>query len=694
MMINQMKRLLCLIALFLSLTAFSQQDWELIYDPDSNINIGKVFVVDTDHSWGIDHNSIYYSDNWGEDWTVQYKNDEYYLVDLFFNEEGSGWAVGWSKAIHTDDFGATWLLQSVPNPLSLDFMCVYFLNPDTGWIAGSYRTIYVTYNGGENWSQLYGHSFVGHYTLNDIYFYDAMHGCAVGGDYNDPIIMTTSDGGVNWSIIFSVTNDQLMKVQYVDSLTVWSFDRDGVIIKSTDGGYTWSVLDTILFYYMDDMHFFDTLNAIAIRGGKCDITTDAWSTWEEYQLWGNNTVDNFSFCDDDHGIAVGNPGNMLRTDDGGYSWERLNDRFRNIAFFNHYNGWVIQVAMNRNFMHSDDGGFNWSEVQTGHIGTLFMMDFVSEELGFALTDESELLKTSDAGNTWIINNLSIGTDSINDMQFFDENTGVMCKQGGILLKTMNGGMTWESYRFDSTDYRYCLDFINPEEGWVGGALGFLGHTTDGGISWDTVHLSGYSILDVEFVDHKKGFASALNGYLFRTMDGGLTWEEHEIDITWPENLLFVDSLAGWICGHDEIYYTCDGGNIWQQVLDLGTTGSYGHLNDICAFNSDNVWACTEDGRVFACSELLGATTLPSLPPINIFPNPAKDFLNIEFNSQIVDDITMRIFSIDGKKRVEKQIPSTNSGRIAYDVSGFPGGMYFVNLQGAGISETYKVVVNH
>jgi len=36
----------------------------------------------------------------------------------------------------------------------MDVNAVYFVNKDTGWIAGSYKMIYGTYDGGDNWIAL------------------------------------------------------------------------------------------------------------------------------------------------------------------------------------------------------------------------------------------------------------------------------------------------------------------------------------------------------------------------------------------------------------------------------------------------------------------------------------------------------------------------------------------------------------
>src|SRR5262249_39785097 len=93
-------------------------------------------------------------------------------------------------------------------------------------------------------------------------------------------ILQTKDGGRNWSISPSGTDDALFKVQLVDGKTGWVVGQGGTIRKTTDGGATWvkqtSGTDVSLF----SVYALSPERAIAV-GDKSTIieTRDGGATW-------------------------------------------------------------------------------------------------------------------------------------------------------------------------------------------------------------------------------------------------------------------------------------------------------------------------------------------------------------------------------------------------------------------------------
>ena len=82
------------------------------------------------------------------------------------------------------------------------------------------------------------------------------------------------------------------------------------------------------------------------------------------------------------------------------------------------------------------------------------------------------------------------------------------------------------------------------------------------------------------------------------------------------------------------------------------------------------------------TDLLGLND-NELTSINIFPNPAKDVLNIKgLNAENLD---LSIYNVLGKEIISSSLNSNNS----IDVSSFQSGMYFLKFK--GINETYKFI---
>ena len=688
-----MKKLFVIGFSILCFSTYSQNDWEMIYGNYSSLNVRRVFMIDTNHVWGVSDGSILSSTDWGKSWDTRFYNDTNSFSDIFFTDTLNGWAVGWSDVLATIDGGENWTVQTLPDPLGLGVEAVYFINPDTGWIAGNYKTIYATFDGGENWISQHDYQLTGSYFLHDIYFHDAQHGCAVGGAMieHDPVIMTTEDGGETWQEIFLPTDEVLYKVQFVDEFIVWTCDNDGQLFRSYDRGFTWELVTSLFNIHSYDMYFFNNDKAIAGGTSHIGVTTDSWNTYQFLELQLANTFGSFSFQDEDIGLAVGS-NNFLRTSDGGYSWTRLNDRFNQIAFFDPMNGWILPEYLNKNMLHSTDGGLSWSEVYTGHTGILMEISFPTDENGFVATRDEELLKTSDAGETWEVINLPYDSISVTDLQFLDEFTGFICDYPDVLIKTVDGGYTWDQYPIDSMNSIRACDFINPMEGWVVDWYGLCGKTTDGGLTWNYVNLGEDGLTDVKFIDQHNGFITS-QFRIFRSTDGGRNWQQLDRFLNQPNNIEFLDSFNGWVTDRYNIYRTYDGGWTWVDSLNIKSANSQSKITDLFLLDSTNAWVSTLDGRVFSLALFQGVDDAKTSEFASIYPNPVSNSLNIKINDEIKGGLVLSLYSIDGKLVIAREFSAPQNRTINLDLAGIPKGVYILKAKGEKIEQSIKLVKN-
>src|SRR5579872_219451 len=56
----------------------------------------------------------------------------------------------------------------------------------------------------------------------------------------------------------------------------------------------------------------------------------------------------------------------------------------------------------------------------------------------------DLWKSLDTGTTWTKTNLSIGGDFVADINFFDQNNGLVAVYGSGVFLTRDGGNTWQN----------------------------------------------------------------------------------------------------------------------------------------------------------------------------------------------------------------------------------------------------------
>ena len=78
---------------------------------------------------------------------------------------------------------------------------------------------------------------------------------------------------------------------------------------------------------------------------------------------------------------------------------------------------------------------------------------------------------------------------------------------------------------------------------------------------------------------------------------------------------------------------------------------------------------------------------------SLFPNPAKDILNIQLTAANQADVSLRILTVDGKEMIQWNGTFFGTQTLPVDVSRLPEGMYMVQVITAGQVATEKVVIH-
>jgi hypothetical protein len=102
--------------------------------------------------------------------------------------------------------------------------------------------------------------------------------------------------------------------------------------------------------------------------------------------------------------------------------------------------------------------------------------------------------------------------------------------------------------------------------------------------------------------------------------------------------------------------------VYQIAVDPDGTKWIGTANGLVAFNENGLLSTSD------YSELMN--------DIVLCPNPAHDFITLKMPEGLQHS-TVDIFNIQGKKL---RTFSINTNRERLDVSAFPSGIYFVNIQ--------------
>jgi photosystem II stability/assembly factor-like uncharacterized protein len=186
-----------------------------------------------------------------------------------------------------------------------------------------------------------------------------------------------------------------------------------------------------------------------------------------------------------------------------------------------------------------------------------------------------IVRTTDGGATWSIVASGV-TGTLRGVSFVG-NTGWIVGDNSTVLKTTDAGATWAPQPVPVTETlrqvsAFAGDLVYVGGGPIGGDPGesvFL-KSEDGGESW-TSQLTDFTTRLMFFVDPDSGCIAG-GSSLQRTTDGGDTWTDYDpATVGWIGSLYFIDNLNGWISGGGGfVGRTMDGGKSWE-ALNSGTT---------------------------------------------------------------------------------------------------------------------------
>jgi photosystem II stability/assembly factor-like uncharacterized protein len=109
------------------------------------------------------------------------------------------------------------------------------------------------------------------------------------------------------------------------------------------------------------------------------------------------------FVNKDTGWTVGAQGVILKSIDGGESWQNILSPITSVLTNVHsFNGQiVVAVGYDGKIIRSTDSGINWQQVTSGVTGDLWRVQMINDTLGWVCGSNNFILKTTDGGITWI-----------------------------------------------------------------------------------------------------------------------------------------------------------------------------------------------------------------------------------------------------------------------------------------------------
>ena len=203
---------------------------------------------------------------------------------------------------------------------------------------------------------------------------------------------------------------------------------------------------------------------------------------------------------------------------------------------------------------------------------------ICNDIIFAIGDYGTLLTSSDNGISWtVINALNEIHYALNDIEFFNDEIGIIVGDNSTILKSTDNGFTWDSVQIGINQDINCICIINSNEIYIGTSNG-LYKTFDSGANWQFCNISG-DIEEVKFTTEQTGYLCK-NNKIYKTFDSGTNWVLNYTltvdEVNYIHNLCFIDEQTGFFVGETVdnpynmpehfgvIYKTNNAGLTWEQ----------------------------------------------------------------------------------------------------------------------------------
>jgi photosystem II stability/assembly factor-like uncharacterized protein len=251
-----------------------------------------------------------------------------------------------------------------------------------------------------------------------------------------------------------------------------------------------------------------------------------------------------------------------------------------------------------------NAGAQWYPQVSGTTESLRDVEFLNRYTGWIVGDGGVILKTTNGGKEWInVPNPAIGKPLFK-ISIVDSNIVYVAGWFETIIKTTNGGVNWlvifNGPWGSGNSYTSCF-FLNPNYGFIVGQTQVVWKTTDGGLNLTGGYLSG-SFFDVYFQNNNSGIVAGSVVDCYKTTNGGINWNLMSFPFGYIGSVFYEISILNnkcWFIGNDRrVFYSPNFGNTWDTISNIPYISPTGTI--YCSSFSDSLigWTAGEYNRLF------------------------------------------------------------------------------------------------
>ncbi len=328
----------------------------------------------------------------------------------------------------------------------------------------------------------------------------------------------------------------------------------------------------------------------------------------------------------ENGVFIaGGKGIIIRSVDSSLSWTTVSSGYNHelyeIKFLDSLNGRAtgdnVSATSGTIWFSTDDGGIRWEEDYRNNPPTKLDargMTMRPNGVGYVVGTNTasacgsglcpfKISRTTDSGRTFVDKDFPIFTNNIDYsicVDFLTDNIGVAAGTSGQIHATIDGGDNWFSRNIPGQSFaRYNdINILNDSTVFVvaykGINAGLIGHTLNGGNTWETI-LTDEPINRMSFMDDQNAYVVGDNGLVLKTTDGGENWIA--VNSGTNKNLYGIAHLSDsviYIVGEDGLILT----NLYENINQIEVAFTPSTLEPICEGETVNFTNETTNGTNF------------------------------------------------------------------------------------------------